>query len=83
MFSDGSENVGTWAIQDAKEPTETREITGLHGVAVAVAVASGEILDPSAAELLAVWNVLDDAARQDLLAIARGLAGTRQRGNTP
>jgi hypothetical protein len=44
-------------------------------------VTSAQILDPSTAELLEAWNGLDDSARQDLLAIARGLAATRRRGN--
>lgn len=67
-------------------PSKTRGETGsgadeIGGVVTAV-VTSGQILDPSTAELLEAWNGLDDSARKDLLAIARGLASTRQRGNT-
>jgi hypothetical protein len=90
MTADGVGWEGKYTPLDSSDgsvsPGKTRVETGsgadeIGGVVTAV-VTSGQILDPSTAELLEAWNGLDDSARQDLLAIARGLAANRERGNT-
>ena len=45
------------------------------GDVVPLVVPSGDILDPSAIEMLAIWSQLDDCGRADLMAVARGLLG--------
>lgn len=70
------------SVSHGKTRVETGSGADEMGVVATSVDTSGQILDPSTAELLEAWNALDDAARQDLLAIARGLAATRQRGKT-
>jgi hypothetical protein len=73
--SDGS-------VSLSKRRGETRLEADQINVVDTLVVTSGDMLDPPAAELLSVWKGLDDAARQDLLAIARGLAATCQNKGT-
>ena len=45
------------------------------GDVVPLVAPSGDILDPSAIEMLTIWSQLDDRGRADLMAVARGLLG--------
>lgn len=60
-----------------EQPSETRKKSSPGRLVPPPVPPSLAILDPEAEELLAIWAGMDDRARADLLAAARGLAGVR------
>ena len=57
----------------SEQPAKLREKTGLGDLVYPRVYPSQAIDDDGAKELLAIWARLDEAARRDLLAVARGL----------
>lgn len=62
----------------SEQSPKTREKSSPGGLVYPRVYPSGAILNPEAEKLLAIWAEMDDRARADLMAVARGLAGVRE-----
>ena len=60
-----------------EQQQKTRAKMGLGGSGPLPVPSSLPITDPGAEELMAIWAALDQGGREDLLAVARGLAAVK------